>query len=366
MAGDSPRFMLFPHTVLSDREYRHLSLLLPGLSVLQILRPPAAPAWLSQMLVGWPVVTEEEKIKTIRLALKGFQEFATVHGDESALASLSLDQISRASSESRLRIQSELKRKDAEVVNERETLLLEAAVFLEMARDLDEKEIEVEAGLSRMDSLEGEFREILGISEDARLEDTLETMSPPLRADKTGLSYMLPKRIESWFRLLSNAMPPALPVLVTTEPVLEELIEWFRTKGGATGIMPEPKRIPLAAIPAMDGLAIEDFLSLLSDPEASGILTSYWQGLENIILSPLDPTGHEALSQTAETLQDLLRRYCAGIGLADERTVSIELVVGDILSWETIWKQFGRVERPAAFAGEVSRTVAVELLVWKS
>jgi hypothetical protein len=366
MTGDSPRFMLFPQTVLSENDYRHLALLLPGLSMLQVLRPLAVPDWLSPMVVGWPVVTGEERTESIRLALKGYQEFATVHGEDSVLASLTLDKISKNFSESRLRIQSELKKKDADTVDEREIRMLEAAIFLEMARDLDEKEIEVAAGLAQMDSLEGEFREILGISDDEGIEDTLETMSPPLRADKAGLSYMLPKRIESWFRLLSDHMPPACPVLVTMGPVLEEFFEWFCAKGGAAGNVPEPNLMPLASIPAMNGLATEDFLSLLSDPEAANILTAFWRGLEDIILSPGDQIGREALSQTADALQDYLRQYCREIGISGEGTVSIELVVGDALSWNTIWKQFGQIEGSASLRGDAFCDEPVKLLVCRS
>lgn len=366
MAGNLPKFMLFPHMVLSNREYRHLSLLLPGLSVLQVVRPAATPEWLSPMVEVWPVITEQKRLEAIRLALKGFQEYAAVHGDESALASLSLDQIAKGAAESRLRIQTELKGKEAAGVDRGESLLLEAAVFLEMARELDEKEIEVEAGLARMDSLEGEFREILGISDDEGLEDTLETISPPLRGDKTGLSHMLPKRIESWFRLLSGHMPPALPVLVTTEPVIEEFLDCLRAKGGAAGNKPEPNRIPLASIPALDGLANEDYLCLMSNPEASDMLTSYWQELAKVILAPGDPKGREALAQAADSLQDYLTAYGREVGLSNQGTISMDLVLGDALSWNAIGKRFGRVEGTSALAGEVLPDEPVKIVVWRS
>ncbi len=121
-------------------------------------------------------------------------------------------------------------------MDDSEKALLEAAIFLEMARDLEEKEIELEAGFNQISSLEGAFREVLGISDEEELADAIETLSPPLRSEKAYLSFMLPKRIESWLRLFSNNLPEACPTLVTTsEQVLEELFEPVRVACERTG-----------------------------------------------------------------------------------------------------------------------------------
>jgi hypothetical protein len=344
MALDTTKYMLFPYTFLSDAEYRHLSLLLPGLSMLQVIRPPAIPKWLQETVTGWPSIIREEEIETIALYLKGYREFAAVHGENSVLASLSLEQISRDFAESRFRIQTELKRDHSHIPDDRKVSLIEAAVFLEMARDLDEKEIELEAGLVRIDSLEGEFREILGISDDEELADTMETLVPPLRAEKAYLSFMLPKRIEAWLGLLSNRTPAVSPILVTTsEQVVQELFDLPYVKHDRAGNAPEPVRIALGLIPAMDDLAIEDFLSLLSEPEASRLLTSYWRCVENTLLSPDDRTGREQLDQATDILQDYLRNYRGEIGLSGEREISMDLVFEDQLKWNAVREHSGRV-----------------------
>ncbi len=98
-------YMLFPYSVLSEQESRHLSVLLPCLAVLQVIRPPLTPGWLQNQITGWPVITEQEQLKTLKLCLQGYQQFAAVHGENSVLASLRLDQISRDFAESRFRIQ---------------------------------------------------------------------------------------------------------------------------------------------------------------------------------------------------------------------------------------------------------------------
>lgn len=358
MNQDSLKLMLFPYTVLPEREYRQLSLVLPGLSLLQVTRPAAVPDWLVQTVSPWPAVTEQHQIETIGLCLEGYREFAAVHGNDSALTSLSLAQISRDFAESRFQIQTELKKKGTPELSEAEISLIEAAVFLEMARDLDEKELEVEAGLARMDSLEGEFREILGISEDETPEDALDALSPPLRPEPASLSFMLSKRIQSWLRLLSNHMPAATPVLVTTsETVLTEFFDLFRIPDDGGGKISEPTRLALGSIPTVEDLAVADFLSLLSDPEASAILTSCWQGLEAVLLAPGAPTGREALSQSFDALRDHLCHFRRDLGLSDDRMVGIELVYDDQFTWSMIQEHLRQSEEPARSTKDLSSAV---------
>jgi hypothetical protein len=334
MALDAMQYMLFPYTILSEMEYCHLSILLPRLSVLQVIRPPVIPAWLQEMVTGWPVIMEPERIENIKLCLKGYQEFAAVHGENSVLSSISLDQISRDFTESRFRIQTRLKKDDPNESNASESSLPEAAIFLEMARDLDEKEIEVEASFEGIDSLEGEFREILGISDDEELADTMETMVPPLRAEKAYLSFMLPKRIRSWFRLFSNRMSKACPALVTTsEQVVEEIFEPLRVEHDRAGKVLQLSRMPLGSIPALNDLPVEEFLTMLSNLEASGLLTAYWNSLDNLLASPHDSTNRAELSRAADTLQDYLLDYRRENGLSGSTEMRIDLVFDSEMRW---------------------------------
>jgi hypothetical protein len=344
MALDPTRYFLFPYTVLSERDYRHLAILLPQLSVLQVIRPPAVPGWLGEQVAGWPVITEKNHLETIKVCLKGYQEFARLHGENSVLASLSLDQISRDFAESRFRIQTELKKNDSGNPDPSKLSLLEAAIFLEMARDLDEKEIELETGLARIDTLEGEFREILGISDEEEFADTIETLNPPLTSEKAYLSFMLPKRIESWFRLLSNRTPKGCPALVTTaEPALQELLDLFRGEFDRAGKTLEPACLALGSMPSLADFAIEDFLSLLSDPEASRLLASYWHCLDRTLVSPHDLTRREQLTLAVDALQDYLHDYRDEIGLSGSTPLRADLVFANEIRWSTMGKYLDRL-----------------------
>jgi len=161
-------------------------------------------------------------------------------------------------------------------------------------------------------------------------------------------------------------VPPALPVLVTTEAGLEELVEWLGAKEEPPGSLPEPGRVLLASLPGLDGLPAEDFLSLLSDPEASDLLTSYWQTLEQVILSPHDPLSHQTLSQKAATLQDTLRDYPRELGLIGKGLVQVDFVFGEALSWPRVAQRLSRDTERATLAGEIFPAEPLKILVWRS
>ncbi len=326
MVSSSVEYMLFPNTVLTESECRHFSIVLPRLSVLKVLFPPALPAWFEGMAAVRPVLIDEEEIEIVRRCFKGYQEFSAIHGDHSLLSAVGLEQISRDFAESRFRIQTQLKGIDLCKADERKRAFIEAAVFLEMAQDLDEKEVDLGSSFSRIKSLEGEFRQILGISDEEEL-DTIAALSTPLREEKTPHSFMLSKRIQSWLLLFSNRMPEGPPVLVTTaEEVVEELFEPLRVECEKAGKAFEMSRENLGSIPAMDDLSIEEFLCVLNDPAATDLLASFRHSLDNALASPREATSRKELSLSAEILQDFLSQYRKDIGMSAGREVRLDLV----------------------------------------
>jgi hypothetical protein len=326
MVSNSVEYMVFPNTVLTESECRHFSIMLPRLSVLKVLFPPALPAWFEKMAAVRPVLVDQEEIEIVRRCFKGYQEFAAIHGDHSILSSVGLEQISRDFAESRFRIQTQLKGIDLCKSDDRKRLFIEAAVFLEMAQDLDEKEVDLESSFTRIKGLEGEFRQILGLSDEEEL-DTIAALSTPLREEKTPHSFMLSKRIQSWLLLFSNRMPEGLPVLVTTsEEVVEELLEPLRAECEKAGKPFEMSRESLGSIPAMDDLSIEEFLCVLNNPEASGLLASFWHSLDNALVSPREPASRKELSLSAEILLDFLCQYRKDIGMSGGREIKLDLV----------------------------------------
>ncbi len=231
-------FFLFPQSVLSEGEFRFFSYLFPELHLLQVLRPPTFPEWGSRQFSGWPAIRDQELLDAIRGSLEAFREFAAIHGEESSLASISHEYIAGEYSESRFQIQANLREKAPPMDVTAQAMPMEACVFLEMARDLDEREMELETGIAQVDRLESEFREILGISSEEELEDVLETVTPPLFSDR-NLSYRLANRMAFWLRLfLCSKSLDEPPVLVSTsnevvEEAVESLAKWLSLNGKA-------------------------------------------------------------------------------------------------------------------------------------
>ena len=249
MVNKSLRYFLFPQTVLSERDFCLFSYLVPELHMLQILRPPAIPEWGTRQFSDWSAITDQGMIGAVRDSLRSYQDFAAIHGEETGLASISHEHIAGAYSESRLQIQTDLRKKETPAAELSRAMLTEASVFLEMARDLDEREIELETGIAQVDRLESEFREILGISSEEDLKDVVETVTPPLFPE-TSLSYLLGKRMACWLRLVHSRTLDGQPVLVTnSEEVVEEAVEslskWLKVQGRA----PHVERHSLCRIP---------------------------------------------------------------------------------------------------------------------
>lgn len=364
MPSETLRYWLFPYTALSDRHYRHLALFLPHLTVLQISRPPAVPLTRYSDLSGWPAFSDGQQLEKIALSLKGYQEFAAIHGENAVMASLSHEAIAREFAESRFRIETELHGRAPKEPDPRETALLEAAVFLELARDLDEREMDLEANITEAGEIEGRFREILGISDDEDALDRIDSLSPSLTIDATHLSFMLPQRIQAWFRLLSNHKPQGGTVLVTTHrEVLDELFDTFCGKRGAADLESPPACRPLASLPSLDALPREEFLRLLSDPEISDLLNVYWNALEEAILSPEDASLGEALIRAVGDVEDAVEGLYGELGGRGRGRAKLELCSLPGLSLGRIWERFDTGGPPPGTPGEKVRQDALKILL---
>jgi hypothetical protein len=345
MSSEPMDYLLFPYTILPEKEHYLLSILLPRLSLLQVVRLPVIPTRLQGQITGLSAITDPGQLQNVELCLKGYQQFATVHGENSVLASLSLEQISNDFAESRFRIRTQLKKGDSEESHDRETALAEAAIFLEMARDLDEKEMELEVGLTEIDGLEGEFREILGISDEDDWADVIDILNPALRAEKAYLSFMLPKRIESWLRLFLKRKSPACPttLVTTSQAVVEELFDPVRVEYERAGKSFEPGRVLLGSIPSLEDYSLEEFVNLVSSPEASTRFDSFRLSLDKMLRVPDDPGCREQMSLAADTLQDFLRDHRRALDLSEGSEVHMELIFDSSVRWGNLGKYYQRL-----------------------
>lgn len=347
-------YFLFPHTVLSETDYRHLALLIPHLHLLQISRQLHLPEWGHQFFSARHTLSEEQGHQ-VRALLKQYKSFADLVGDGAVLASLSHFSDEMNWRESRFRIQSAIKGQgEQQHFHESEVATLEAALFLEMARDLDQQGMELESDVARAKNTEREFGNILGITSEDDLEEPFEIGDSSLAPERNYMNFMLRKRMAFWLRLFSAERTENLPVLVTAVPeVVEELLDPLMSVAGSV-IEPSSRvvRIPLASIPSLNHLDREQLQLLIDDLTASGILQVYGQSLEKVLRNPEELTSIEELNQIAAQLKTRLTDYCEGDEDSKHEQIDLSLTLIENLTIKDVWKRLDKDCSQASKSGK--------------
>lgn len=300
--------LLFPYLTLSERDLRLLAMFTPGTGLLQVLEPPALPRWAAPHFKVLPAQLSLEEKEQIHLALGGYREFAAVHQDHCLAASFSAETLWKENSESRFDIEASLRGKSDQGPPPEARRLLEAAVFLEMARELDQKEIDLESGLAEAAHLETEFRQILGIEDDDSRDDAIETLTPPLTVSRAHLSFMLPRRMTSWLRLLGRTLPAdRLPPLVTvSREVVDEIVERVEAFNRHRTTQPALIQFPLALIPCLPEIASDQFSSGFSAIVQTEEMRMFRNELESLLSDPGNAGLRKSATQRAESLRAIV------------------------------------------------------------
>ncbi len=332
-------YFLFPHTTVSENHFRNLCIFLPRVSVLEIARQASIPEWAQKSFSGWPVVRSEDLSARIGSRIDGYRTFAQVHGGPGGILgflSRALDEID----EPRFRIQEQLREKLTPEMDPAQKEIVQAALFLEIARELDEKELEIQSGYARLNAIEEEFRDILGIEDEE--SERAANISPALAPDTNGLLYMLPRRIESWFRLLSVEPIEGMPVFVACFPeVIEETLEIIRAGCERVGKEFSTDTHLMGSIPGLDGLGAKQFRTLIEAPGMSELLSSCHRDLEGFIRSAAgtefriksgtgsDPGGEKAaeLQGKRRLLQNAFEQFCRKCDVPEGNKINLDLTI---------------------------------------
>ncbi|MFZ0927489.1 MAG: hypothetical protein WAN11_02745 [Syntrophobacteraceae bacterium] len=317
-------YFLFPHMTLSAHDFRNLWIFLPRLRTLEITRQASIPEWAQERFSGWPALHSEELSTRIGSCIEGYRTFARVHGGPGGI----LGFLSRAldeTEEPRYRIQQELRGSCPPNMDPAQKEIVQAALFLEIARELDEKELEIVSSYAHLNAIEQEFRDILGIEDEG--SDRAETnLIPALAPDTNGLLYMLPKRIESWFRMLSSQPLKSMPIFVSCFPeVIDEALEMIRTGCERDGKEYSAATYLLGSIPGLDGLGSKQFRTLIEAPGMPDILSSCHHGLEDFIKSTAGGENPAELQGSSRLLQSAFERFCRKCEVPEGDRVSLNV-----------------------------------------
>ena len=324
-------YFLFPHMTLSAHDFRNLWIFLPRLSVLEIARQVSIPEWAQERFSAWPVLRGEELSTRIGSSMEGYRTFAQVHGGPGGILGF-LSRAIEEIDEPRYRIEQELRGRCPPDMDPAQKEIVQAALFLEIARELDEKELEIGSSYAHLNAIEQEFRDILGI-EDEESDQAETNLTPTLAPDTNGLLYMLPRRIESWFRMISLQPLEGMPIFVGCFPeVIEEALEIIRTGCERDGKEFSTAAHLLGSIPRLDGLGSKQFRTLIEAPGMSDLLSSCHHGLEDFIKSTARGENPAELQGRNRLLQSAFERFCRKCEAPEGDQVSLNVTLVENVS----------------------------------
>jgi len=304
-------YLLFPHLLLREEDLRALCLLLPRLEIFQVLRGPAVPSYAWEKVRSRPTIHDPEDLERIGLYLKGYLDFAERQGETGLLVCRSRSTLAGEEEESRFQIRGRIKEQESDEEDLKKRCLLEAAVFLETARNLDERVSEIASGLLEAQKLEDEFRRILGIEPSETTEEAMEVITPSLGSGNADFSYMILKRASCWYRLLSQgpAEPGWVPAIFSRQ-LLEEILEPLESEREKRGEDAPPMEVPLCGMPSPGLLSPEAFGSLQEELDRDGIRESFWKALDGFLDDPEDPLLLETLVREGSALTTRMEQWC--------------------------------------------------------
>lgn len=337
-------FVLFPHMAIREGDLRCHSIFLPHLSVVEAVAPARIPPWAAPRTTTLPSASLGQGLELARQCLAGYRGLGELHGASGMLSAIVRDWAGDPA-ESRLGIQHFLRDRPGGQQDPRELLLIEAAVFLEMARLLDEEEIELDRSILRARALEAEFREIVGAAEEEETREELETLTVSLDIDRSHLSYMLRERIGHWLRLFGTSAVEAPTALVAGNPqVTHEMLEASIPRGSnPASFRPAARQIRLASIPDPGNLTPEAFETLLAGLGQSGILESTWTTLGLYLKDPAAAVLEEVLQDKITALQAEFASLAAAEDFADgDTSMELWLTVFTDLTWGDLWRFFDK------------------------
>lgn len=342
-------YFLFPHLTLSEQDCRSLSVFLPGLKVFQITSQPSIPEWYRDRFTEQPFIRDPEFLEQIKSCIQSYHAFAEVHGGGGGTMGY-LSQVFDDMSDTRFRIQEELRGKCPVNLDQPRLNLLRNAVFLDISRELDEKAQELDSDYDRADRLEKEFRGILGIDD----EDAAEVpgdLNISLLSENSSHKYMLSERIRSWFYLFSAEPPDSMPVFVAADhDSVTETLDLIRTalKNEGKGI--DVLELTLGSFPKQDQLDEKQFRTLTESPGSPALLASYRKNVDQFLRKAAEAQNPDDLKREAATLVSELEKFCRGYKIEDQVTLRLTLPRGlTLAALETV---FG--PSPSTTAGQSS------------
>lgn len=327
MAGKTllERIFLAPYSRLPDSYYRFLELTLPSIHVLGFIHPPYCPPWDRGAIAACYLSPDQEKTKLLKDIYRGYQEFARTHGEKYLLETISLPKSEDEWAESRPYLRSLLKTPELASFDVPWATVTESIIFLELARELDERDIEVDNSLFKVKELEDLFKSSLGIE-----EEDLSEVDEPVKITveelprRSYFGYLIKRRMIHWLRVYFSRLPfrikrcslseeepvilgKDLPILLCiSRDSMEELLDPIRTREERSSFNWSPEIINLVEVPNVFETMDDNSLYELNTSLAHDSI-NLWKALQDYIDRPENKLPLiEASSSFTENLNGLI------------------------------------------------------------
>jgi hypothetical protein len=340
------RFFLFPHSVLSESAARCLATVWSPLDCLRIVEPATLPEWAQVHCIQHVLERDDGFWERVRVVLQGYRRMGTEFGEDGLMAALSREWSLGGSPESRAHIQQMLKGMAAPPADPQEWLFTEACVFLELGRELDQRELELAGSLQNVSRLEDQLLEALGADEEdaGELQRALETTNPPLSPEWGHFTYLLRLRIGFWFRLFSQLAFQGDRVVLTAlnREVVDEVLDPFQTERERRGETWERGEWDFLELPRLDLLDPKDFEQFRLAFQDTGAREHLARTLEDFLREGAEEKS-EALDRAAEAFEEAVGATLGKTGFSEKGGgVRMVLTRPPDVTLEDVWRRFDR------------------------
>lgn len=365
MQQTNVRPFLFPHSVLPETAARCFLTVWPSLECLRSVEPAHVPQWAAPYCAQRVLTKDETFWARVRGLLKGYRELGSRVGEDGLMAVLSRDWAMDAAPETRGHIQSILRGMSPDPPNPADGLLTEAAVFLELGKELDVRELDLSRNLEDVGRLEEKLFQALGADEEdsAELQKALETSNPPLSPEWGHFGYLLRQRIGFWFRLFSQMTFSGERVVLAalSRDVVEEALDALQTAKERHGDQWDPGETALFTFPRVDSLSPEELTHWLSAVDSLESRQRFRQDLEAFIDEPTRPERRRDLGQSAQEFENALKILWAQWGRDAQgiRGYRFVLTAPRDVTYQDIWWSLDRAGAQTLGPGSVSRDPVV-------
>ncbi len=279
----------FPYSFLEENDLKRLILYFNTIRLLQVLPDfdleLPGPLQTSSLVQSFCPMSSPMLIDNIKRAYQTYHQFGSVHQEVGLVQLLRTYAMQEDFEDSRTSLVAHIRQGLPSLAPE-ELELVNDAVFLLFAHELDREHLELDFQLDHVHGLESKLHEELGIGTEEEREAVALKSPSLLESDPPRTRYPL-QRLRAWTRLYRQHQDPnPLLPLTTSLEVLGEISERLPPQLAALTSGPPsmpPRQYLLSIIPDPQLLSLEEILELRESLCREGILDNWWDSVATAI-----------------------------------------------------------------------------------